>query len=196
VRWRLGLSLINSEHFDAAVLDVMLPGMDGFTVLKRARDGGSALPILILTAKESIPDIVLGLDLGADDYLTKPFHLEVFLARVRAVGRRGPISQPSVLKVGNCTLDRNRRALLRDGDELPLTKKEYALLELLMRRVNGVVTRDQLIEAGWGYNADVRDNTLEFYIHSIRTKVSRPGAPSLIRTVRGFGYSMSTTIAS
>ena len=143
-----------------------------------------------------MPDIVLGLDLGADDYLTKPFHLEVFLARVRAVSGIGPISQPRVLKVGNCTLDRNRRALLRDGDELPLTKKEYALLELLMRRVNGVVTRDQLIEAGWGYNADVRDNTLEFYIHSIRTKVSRPGAPSLIRTVRGFGYSMSTTIAS
>lgn len=188
-----GLSLIESEHFDAAVLDVMLPGMDGFTVLRRARAAGSTVPILILTAKDSMSDVIRGLDLGADDYLAKPFLLEVLLARVRAVSRRGPVLQPSILKVGNCTLDRNRRALVRDGDELPLTKKEFILLELLMRRANAVVTRDQLIEAGWGYDADVRDNTLEFYIHSLRAKVSPPGSPALIRTVRGLGYTMSST---
>jgi two-component system copper resistance phosphate regulon response regulator CusR len=188
-----GLSLIESEHFDAAVLDVMLPGMDGFTVLSRARAAGSAVPILILTAKDSMSDVVRGLDLGADDYLTKPFLLEVLLARVRAVSRRGPISQPSILKVGNCTLDPNKRALLREGNEIHLTRKEFVLLELLMRRANAVVTRNQLIQAGWGYDADVRDNSLEFYIHSLRAKISPPGFPTLIRTVRGLGYSMSAT---
>jgi DNA-binding response OmpR family regulator len=186
-----GLDLIQSGHFDVAILDIMLPGMDGFTVLRKARAEGSAVPILILTAKDAMPDIVRGLDLGADDYLTKPFLLEVLLARVRAVSRRGPISQPSVLKVGNCVLDRSKRVVLRNGEEIPLTKKEFLLLELLMRRAHSIVTRDQLIEAGWGYDADVKDNSLEFYIHSLRAKVSPGDCPSLIRTVRGLGYSMS-----
>jgi two-component system copper resistance phosphate regulon response regulator CusR len=183
-----GLSLIQSNHFDVAVLDIMLPRMDGFSVLKHARSGGSTTPILLLTARDGKTDIVHGLDLGADDYLTKPFQLEVLLARVRAVGRRGPVSQPSTLRVGQCVLERSRRLLVRDGQEISLTKKEFMLLELLMRRVNTVVTRDQLLEAGWGFDADVREGSLEFYIHSLRIKLS-PGDPTaMIRTVRGIGY--------
>jgi DNA-binding response OmpR family regulator len=157
-----GLSLIGSDHFDAVVLDIMLPFMDGFTLLKKARASQHRVPILILTARDSMADIVRGLDLGADDYLAKPFQIEVLLARVRAVGRRGPIAQPSALRVGSCMLDRSKRVAVRNGEEIALTRKEYVLLELLMRRANSVVTRDQLIEAGWGYDKDVNENSVDF----------------------------------
>jgi DNA-binding response OmpR family regulator len=183
-----GLSLIESDHFDAVVLDIMLPAMDGFTILRKARSSEHRVPILILTARDSMADIVRGLDLGADDYLTKPFQIEVLLARVRAVGRRGPIAQPSVLRVGGCLLDRSKRVAVRNGEEIPLTRKEYILLELLMRRANTVVTRDQLIEAGWGYDRDVNDNSLEFYISSLRSKLRSHKDDNIIRTVRGLGY--------
>ncbi|SEF65005.1 two-component system, OmpR family, copper resistance phosphate regulon response regulator CusR [Bryocella elongata] len=187
----VGLSLIESNHFDVAVLDVMLPALDGFSVLSQARSRGFAIPILLLTARDGKADIVRGLDLGADDYLTKPFQLEVLLARVRAVARRGPISQPSTLRAGHCVLERSRRLLVRGDQEITLTKKEFILLELMMRRVNNVVTRDQLIEAGWGFDADVREGSLEFYIHSLRVKLS-PGDPTaMIRTMRGLGYMLT-----
>jgi two-component system copper resistance phosphate regulon response regulator CusR len=171
---------------------MMLPGMDGFAVLRKVRAERSSVPILVLSARDKMADVIRGLDLGADDYIVKPFLIEVLLARIRAISRRGPISQPSVLTVGNCTLDRSRRAILRGGDEVPLTMKEFMLLELLMRRANSVVTRDQLIEAGWGFDADVKDNSLEFYIYSLRAKVSPRGCPRLIRTIRGLGYTMSS----
>jgi DNA-binding response OmpR family regulator len=186
-----GLSLIESNHFEAVVLDLMLPVMDGFTVLKTARAHEYRVPILILSARDTMMDIVRGLDLGADDYLTKPFQLQVLLARVRAVARRGPIAQPSELRVGNCLLDRGKRVLVRDGEEIPLTRKEFVLLELLMRRANKVVTREQLIETGWDYDKDVSDNSVDFYIYSLRAKLRKGPDDSMIRTVRGLGYCLS-----
>jgi two-component system, OmpR family, copper resistance phosphate regulon response regulator CusR len=183
-----GRDLVTSEHFDVVVLDVMLPGFDGFSILKHARTAKRAVPILMLTAKDSMMDVVHGLDLGADDYLTKPFHLEVFLARVRAVGRRGDIPQAAQLSVGDLVLDRNNRMALRGEERIELTKKEYVILELLMRNVNRVVTRDQIINAGWGYDADVRDNTIDFFMHSLRHKINRKDQRNAIRTIRSLGY--------
>ncbi len=183
-----GRELVTSNHFEVVVLDIMLPGIDGFSILKHARDSRSSVPILMLTAKDSMPDIVRGLDCGADDYLTKPFQLEVFLARVRAVGRRGHIPQQARLAIGDLVLDRNSRTARRGDEAIALTKKEYAILELLMRRANQVVTRDQLIAAGWGYDADVRDHSIDFYMHSLRSKIDRKEQPSMIRTMRALGY--------
>ncbi len=183
-----GRDLVTSEHFDVVVLDVMLPGIDGFSILRHARTVRHSVPILMLTAKNSMMDIVHGLDWGADDYLVKPFQLEVFLARVRTVGRRGHSPQQPQLSVGDLALDRSGRTVQRGDEQIILTKKEYAILELLMRRANQVVTRDQLIEAGWGYDADVRDGSVDFYMHSLRSKIDRKDQPSMIRTVRTLGY--------
>ena len=183
-----GLGMIESDHFDVVVLDLMLPALDGFQILERVRHSGHRVPILVLTARDSIRDVVRGLDLGADDYLTKPFQLEILLARVRAVARRGPIPQPSSLRAGGFMLDRGKRVLIRGNDEIHLTRKEFVLLELLMRRANSVVTRDQLIEAGWGFDKDVSENSIDFYIYSLRSKLNSCSETSLIRTVRGLGY--------
>jgi len=186
-----GLELIESHYFDVVVLDAMLPGRDGFSVLKRARQTRCAIPILMLTARDGIADIVKGLDLGADDYLTKPFQLEILLARVRAMGRRGLAPLVDQLRVGDLVLDRNQKQLLRGELEIPLTRKEFVLLELLMRRPQQVISRNELIEVGWGYDADVSDNSVDFYIHSLRSKIHVEGKPSMIRTVRAQGYALS-----
>jgi two-component system copper resistance phosphate regulon response regulator CusR len=183
-----GRDLIVSEHYDVVVLDVMLPGMDGFSVLKHARSASKSVPILMLTARDSMMDTVHGLDLGADDYLSKPFKLEVFLARVRAVGRRGHVPRHPQLSAGSLTLDRSSHMVFRSGKQLILTKKEFAMLELLMRRANRVVTRDHLIETGWGYDADVSANTIDVYMHALRSKIDGGNQPSMIRTVRSLGY--------
>jgi two-component system copper resistance phosphate regulon response regulator CusR len=183
-----GRDLIASEHYDVVVLDVMLPGMDGFSVLKHARNSSKSVPILMLTARDSMMDTVHGLNLGADDYLSKPFQLEVFLARVRAVGRRGHVPRHPQLSAGRLLLDRNSHKVYRSEEELVLTKKEFAMLELLMRRANRVVTRDQLIEAGWGYDSDVSANTMDVYMHALRSKIDGGLQPSMIRTVRSLGY--------
>jgi DNA-binding response OmpR family regulator len=186
-----GLELVESQYFDVVVLDVMLPGRDGFSILKRARQARCAVPILILTARDGMSDIVRGLDLGADDYLTKPFQLEILLARVRAMGRRGQVPLLDRLRVGDLVLDRSQKLLLRGELEIPLTRKEFVLLELLMRRPQQVISRNELIEAGWGYDADVSDNNVDFYIHSLRSKLNVEGQPSMIRTVRAQGYALS-----
>lgn len=183
-----GRDLVTSERFDVVVLDVMLPVVDGFSILRHARATKHSVPILMLTARDAMPDIVRGLDCGADDYLTKPFQLEVFLARVRAVGRRGPVPQQVQLTVGDLVLDRGGHSVQRGSTQLVLTKKEFLILELLMRRSGHVVTREQLIETGWGYDAEVRDNTIDFYMHSLRSKIDRDGEPSMIRTIRSLGY--------
>ena len=183
-----GRELLAIRRFDVIVLDVMLPGIDGFSIVKHARTGKSSVPILMLTAKDSMADIVRGLDLGADDYLTKPFQLDVFLAHVRAIGRRGQIPQQPQLTMGDLVMDRNSRTVRRGDTSIVLMRKEYAILELLMRRTNQVVTRMQLIEAAWGYDADIRDNTFDVYMHSLRSKIDRHAEPSLIRTVRSIGY--------
>ncbi len=183
-----GLELMQSQYFDVAVLDVMLPGCDGFSILQQTRRAKSSMPILILTARDGMTDIVRGLDLGADDYLTKPFQLEVLLARVRAMGRRGQAPLLDQLAFGDLVLDRGQKMLRRGDSEIPLTRKEFSLLELLMRRPQQVISRNELIEAGWGYDAEVSDNNVDFYMHSLRSKIDVKGQPSTIRTVRAQGY--------
>ncbi|WP_263415359.1 response regulator transcription factor [Terriglobus albidus] len=188
-----GRDLLLGVSFHVAVLDVMLPGLDGFSVLKEARSSKCVVPILMLTAKDSMPDIVHGLNLGADDYLTKPFQIPVFLARVRAIGRRHPELQSNVISVGDLHLDSDSHTVRRGDCEITLTRKEYALLELLMRRANKVVTRNQLREAGWSFDADVSDGSVDFYIHSLRSKIDIKGEESMIRTARSLGYMLTSS---
>jgi DNA-binding response OmpR family regulator len=174
--------------YSLTVLDLMLPERSGFDILRSVRKAKSAMPILVMSARDGMSDIVRALDLGADDYVTKPFHLEMLLARVRSVSRRGTVFEPSQLEVDGLLLDASRREVSRAGERIPLTRREFALLELLMRRVSRVVTRDQLIEAAWGLAAEVTQNGLEFHIHSLRSKIDIPGEPSRIHTVRAMGY--------
>jgi DNA-binding response OmpR family regulator len=183
--------LIASQHFDVVVLDIMLPGADGITVLKKARAEKCDIPILLLTARDAMPEIVRGLDAGADDYITKPFQLEVLLARVRAVGRRGQIAQLPELVIGTLSLDRNQRVARRCDRSIQLTQREYALLELLMRRSPQVVSRAQLIEAGWGYDAEVSDNSIDVFMHALRSKLHIDGQANILRTVRSIGYTLN-----
>jgi two-component system, OmpR family, copper resistance phosphate regulon response regulator CusR len=185
-----GRDLLVSAPFDIAVLDVMLPGLDGFSLVEQVRAQNCTVPILMLTAKDTMPDIVHGLNLGADDYLTKPFQIQVFLARIRAIGRRGPVLQLKTLTAGDLVLDTTSRSARRGSNEIILTKKEYAILELLMRRTNQVVTRNRLREVGWSYDAEVSDSSVDFYMHSLRSKIDIKGYESLIRTVRSLGYTM------
>ncbi|HZY62374.1 MAG TPA: response regulator transcription factor [Edaphobacter sp.] len=185
-----GRDLLLSMPFDLAVLDVMLPGLDGFSVLQQIRGQKCDIPVLMLTAKDTMPDIVHGLNLGADDYLTKPFQIQVFIARVKAVSRRRPVLAPIRLTAGDLVLDTTNRSVTRCDHPISLTRKEYALLELLMRRKNQLVTRNQVREVGWSYDSDVSDSSIDFYIHSLRSKVDRKGEESLIRTVRSLGYTL------
>jgi two-component system, OmpR family, copper resistance phosphate regulon response regulator CusR len=183
-----GRDLLLSVPFDLAVLDVMLPGLDGFSVLREVRAERCDIPILMLTARDMMPDIVQGLNLGADDYLTKPFQIQVFIARIRAISRRRPVIEPSRLVAGDLVLDTTNKVVLREGQPVALTKKQYALLELLMRRKNQLVTRNQVREVGWSYDTDVSDSSIDFYIHSLRSKIDEKGMESQIRTVRSLGY--------
>ncbi len=185
---RDGLAIAESHPFDAIVLDVMLPVMDGFSVARKLRATRNQTPILMLTARDTPHDIVEGLNLGADDYLVKPFSLEVLLARLRAVSRRGPIAQPVTLQVADLTLNPAAREVARAGHRIALTRTEYGLLELLMKRAGRVVSRDNLIEAVWGFDSDVRNNTLDAFIRLLREKVDAVSATKLIHTVRGVGY--------
>ncbi|MDE1177438.1 MAG: response regulator transcription factor [Edaphobacter sp.] len=191
-----GMDLITSDQFDVVVLDIMLPAIDGFTILSKVRAKRLQIPILMLTARGDMPNMVRGLDLGADDYLTKPFQLDNFLARVRAIGRRGHNASDNNITVGSLILNQAQQILRRDGEEVALTRKEFLILDLLMRRMNKVVTRDQMISAGWGFDADVSDNSIDFYISSLRSKIDTKGQPSLIRTMRSIGYCFSTSSVS
>lgn len=177
-----------SMSYSLAVLDLMLPGCSGFDVIESMREARSATPILVLSACDAMPDIVRALDLGADDYLTKPFHLDMLLARVRSVSRRGPIREQPKLTAGGLVLNPGRHEVTRDHVTIALTRREFALLEVLMRRVHTVTTHQQLLDAGWGLLTDTSRNTLEFHIHGLRSKIDLPGDASLIRSVRGMGY--------
>jgi DNA-binding response OmpR family regulator len=183
-----GLAIAESHSFDAIVLDVMLPGMDGFSIARKLRAALNQTPILMLTARDATEDVVAGLNLGADDYLVKPFSFDVLLARLRAVSRRGPIAQPVELKVQDLTLNPASREVTRGARRVALTRTEYTLLELLMRRAGRVVTRENLIEAVWGFDSEVRSNTLDAFIRLVRDKVDIAGERKLIHTVRGVGY--------
>jgi DNA-binding response OmpR family regulator len=183
-----GLAMAESHPFDAIVLDVMLPEMDGFTVARKLRAARNQTPILMLTARDATHDVIEGLNIGADDYLVKPFSFDMLLARLRAVSRRGAIPQPVPLQVQDLTLNPASREVMRHGRRISLTRTEYSLLELLMRRSGRVVPRESLIEAVWGFDSDVRSNTLDAFIRLLRDKVDSADEAKLIHTVRGVGY--------
>jgi DNA-binding response OmpR family regulator len=183
-----GLALAQSDAFDVILLDVMLPGMDGLTVARRLRADRHRSPILMLTARDASADIVAGLDAGADDYVVKPFTFDVLLARIRALGRRGPVSQGVTLQVGDLVLDPAGHEVRRGGERIDLTRTEFALLECLMRRAGAVVPRATLIDSVWGYDREIEDNTLDAFVRLVRQKVDRPGRAPLIHTARGVGY--------
>jgi DNA-binding response OmpR family regulator len=186
---RTGLEL-GSTDFDVIVLDLMLPLIDGFEVARRLRKNGNQTPILMLTARDAVPDIVKGLDVGADDYLTKPFAFEVFLARLRSVARRGSTPRPTVLQVDDLVLNPASHVVTRGEREIHLSPTEFRLLELLMRRSGRVVPRDAIVEAVWDFDHEVEENTLDTFIRLLRSKIDREHDRKLIQTVRGIGYTI------
>ncbi len=181
-------------EFDAIVLDVMLPEADGFEVARRLRAAHCEVPILMLTARDAIPDITRGLDAGADDYLTKPFAFEILLARLRAITRRAPSTMPALLSIADLELNPATQRVTRDGRDIPLTATEYRLLEYMLRRVGRVLTRAAILEAVWGFDDPVEENTLDAFISLLRNKVDRDFWPRLIHTARGVGYVMDKRV--
>src|SRR5579864_2575567 len=159
-----GLEVAKRGEFDVLVLDVMLPGLDGFSIVRRLRAAKRATPILLLTARDSADDIVTGLDAGADDYLTKPFAFKILLARLRALSRRKNVEPSTKLQVDNLVLDPATREVKRGGSTISLTETEFVLLEMLMRNAGRVITRGQMIETVWGYDREVENNTLDVFI--------------------------------
>jgi two-component system copper resistance phosphate regulon response regulator CusR len=174
--------------YDAIILDVMLPIRDGFAVCREIRRRGLTTPVLMLTARDAIPDRIAGLDLGADDYLTKPFEFAEVLARLRALLRRGPSLMPRVLRVGDLELDTHSQRASRGGRSVPLTTREYALLEYLARNAGRVVGRAEISDHVWDDNYDPVSNLIESYINRLRKKLDVAGMPQLIHTRRGAGY--------
>jgi DNA-binding response OmpR family regulator len=184
------LDIVDSFEFDAIVLDLMLPQVDGFEVVRRLRRNKNGTPILILTARDAIPDIVQGLDVGADDYLTKPFAFDELLARLRSVARRGMTPRPTHLRVADLTLDPVARRVVRGNRQIHLSPTEYRLLEFLMKRAGRVEPRNAIIQAVWGFDEDVEENTLDAFIRLLRSKVDKDFKERLIHTVRGVGYAI------
>jgi two-component system response regulator MprA len=189
---RAGLNLARDHAPDLVILDWMLPGMDGLEVCHRLRMGGK-MPILMLTAKDTIQDRVQGLDAGADDYMIKPFNLDELLARVRALLRRTQPERVQVLKFADLTLDTGTREATRGDRTIPLTAKEYELLELFLRHPKQVLTREVIFDRVWGYDFGGESNVLEVYIRYLRQKLEQDGEQRLIHTVRGVGYVMRET---
>jgi DNA-binding response OmpR family regulator len=184
-----GLERASTGAYDLIVLDVLLPGMDGIAICREVRRQGVTTPVLMLTARDAIGDRVRGLDAGADDYLVKPFALAELLARIRALGRRGDGRLGGeVLTVGDLQLDLEQRQARRGDRSIELTAKEFQLLEYLMRHAGRLLTKDQILQHVWGYDAEVSSNVTEIYIHYLRDKIDRGFAEPLIRTVRGAGY--------
>jgi DNA-binding response OmpR family regulator len=184
------LDYINVGNYDGAILDIMMPKMDGITVLKKVRASGNSIPILMLTAKAEIDDRVLGLDSGADDYLTKPFSMKELLARIRAMTRRQTDSTDSVLSFGNIALDRSKFLLSSPKDSLRLANKEFQMLEMLLVHPGQVISADQFMEKIWGYDSDAEQNVVWVYISYLRKKLSALDANVAIRAVRGLGYTL------
>lgn len=183
-----GLHLARENGYDLIVLDVMLPGLDGFSVLRELRRQQEQPRVLMLTARDGVQDRVRGLDLGADDYLVKPFDLDEFLARVRALLRRSGTDAPLLLTVADLELDPRTRSVRRAGQTVELTAKPFAILDLLMRRTGEVVTRAELAEHVWDRFFDPFSNVIDVTMHQLRDKVDRGFTPRLIHTVRGVGY--------
>ena len=175
---------------DAIVLDVLMPNLDGLEVCRRLRTAGDPVPVLMLTARETVPDRVAGLDAGADDYLVKPFALQELLARLRALLRRTLDSDSQALRFADLSLDPETREVRRGERDIDLTRTEFLLLELLLRNPKRVLTRELILERVWGYDFETSSNSLDVYIGYLRRKTEGGGEPRLIQTVRGVGYVM------
>jgi len=184
--------MAGSTEYDAVVLDVMLPGLDGFEVCRRLRADEVWTPVLMLTARDAVEDRVTGLDGGADDYLVKPFSFEELLARLRALVRRGAAERPAVLEAGDLRLEPATRRVTRGGAEIALSPKEFALLETLMLRPGRALSRLQLLEHAWDDTYENRSNVVDVYIRYLREKIDRPFGADTIETVRGVGYRLRT----
>jgi len=182
------LHLAAHDEYDAMILDLLLPGLNGYRVCSRLRAAGVDMPILMLTAKDGVWDEAEGLDTGADDYLVKPFRYPVLLARLRALLRRGPARLPPVLRCGPLALDPGRHLCEYDGTRLELTPREFALLRYLMAHPGAVLSRSELLEHVWGEYDAADHNVVEVYVSSLRRKIDPPGSASAIETVRGVGY--------
>jgi two-component system OmpR family response regulator len=182
------LWMAGATEFDAVVLDLMLPGIDGFETCRRLREDGVWAPIIMLTARDAVEDRVQGLDRGADDYLTKPFSLVELLARLRALARRGQAERPSVLEVADLRMDPATQQAWRGETEIQLSRKEFVLLETFMRRPGEVLSQFQLLERAWDYDYENRSNVVEVYVRYLREKIDRPFGRETIETVRGAGY--------
>jgi two-component system OmpR family response regulator len=185
------LQTVQASDYDAIVLDVMMPGLDGFETCRRLRSDGVWVPVLMLTARDAVDDRVRGLDGGADDYMVKPFSLAELTARLRARARRGPIERPTVLEVGGLRLDPAARRAWRGDEEVSLSAKEFRLLEVFMRHPGEVLTRYQLLEQAWDYDYENRSNIVDVYVRYLRDKVDRPFGASQLQTVRGAGYRLA-----
>jgi len=183
-----GLELSRDYPFDVIILDVMLPGMTGFEVARQLRQSSSQVPILMLTARDAVSDIVKGLNVGADDYLTKPFAFEELLARLQAVSRRGPVERLPQLKIADLVLDPATRTVARSEKPIHLTKTEYSLLEFMMRNAGRVIERNMIIESVWGFESEIENNTLDAFLRLLRNKVDSGYRTKLIHTIRGVGY--------
>jgi two-component system, OmpR family, response regulator len=185
---REALIRAGATDYTVIVLDVMLPDLDGFQVCRALRADNTFAPVLMLTARDAIDDRVQGLDSGADDYLVKPFSFVELLARVRAMSRRGPIQRTVMLEVGDLRLDSARHQVWRGDTPIDLSRKEYAILEALMRHAGDVLSRFDLLEQVWGYDYENRSNIVEVYIRYLREKIDRPFNRNTLQTVRGVGY--------
>jgi two-component system OmpR family response regulator len=187
------LWMAKANPYDAILLDVMLPGADGFEVCRRLRDQAVWSPVLMLTARDAVNDRVSGLDAGADDYLAKPFSFEELLARIRALVRRAPAERPAVLEAGSLRIDPAAHRAWRGDAELDLSAKEFSLLELLVRRPGKVFTRSELLDGAWDMDFERRSNVVDVYVRYLREKIDRPFGKDSIETVRGVGYRLRET---
>lgn len=182
------LDYLASASYDAAILDVMMPKLDGFGVVAAMRERGDATPVLFLTARDALDDKVAGLDMGGDDYLVKPFEFEELTARLRALTRRRGGSRTAVFRCGDLTVDSARHLVKRGSAEIHLTAKEFALLEYLIRNQGQVLSREQIEENLWSFDSAAGSNVVEVYVRLLRKKIDEGFEPKLIRTVRGYGY--------
>jgi len=181
-------ALVHTETFDLLVLDIMLPGRDGISILKSLRDGKNTVPVILVTARSDTNERIQGLNLGADDYIAKPFFLDELLARVQAVLRRTSGEQLSVLRAGDLTVNLITRQVMRGKEELVLPPREFSLLEYLMRSQGRLFTRSQVLEHVWGYDFDPGTNLVDVCLQRLRAKIDSTDGKSLIETVRGVGY--------
>jgi DNA-binding response OmpR family regulator len=189
-----GLEIARSHRFEAIILDAMLPGMDGFSIARSLRDTKIATPILMLTARDATTDVVKGLDCGVDDYLTKPFAFAELFARLRALGRRPPTPASLLFQMDDLQLDPLTHAASRAGRSISLTRTEFLILEFMMRNPHSVLRRESIINAVWGYEETVENNTLDVFIKQLRAKIDEGHENKLIQTVRGFGYRLSSVM--